>query len=363
MIGRLHDFLTDGLLRCFRERVAPRLGCSSFDDACEVRFGFVFEKYVMPVCYIGLLTFGLWVARAYIVPRLTELNIYSRNVHDGRCPRSRLVCFPMGVSLPPQTPPYMLHVYGVLALGSWLIVLLVDPGTVTAESYSKLVPLYPHDHFVFPSGRPPCTTCALPRLPRSKHCKLCNRCVSRFDHHCGWLGTDIGLHNMRFFLLFLAIHFVILAHATLLAAEIINANVQRLIAGHYIYAPTGLPITRFSLKIAFVAEFKLFFISFSFFLTGLMVFGFFIFHLSLVYRNKTTNESFKWETLRSVCRDLIKEGHGSNVREVLLRDKGAHHMPKLGSDGFPVNIYNRGVLSNFAEVLFPRIFARHRNRD
>ena len=41
------------------------------------------------------------------------------------------------------------------------------------------------------------------KTERSKHCDICNKCISVYDHHCPWINNCVGSNNYFLFYYFL----------------------------------------------------------------------------------------------------------------------------------------------------------------
>ena len=71
-----------------------------------------------------------------------------------------------------------------------------------AELKNRITGIEHISHFEFPSKRF-CEICNVEQPYRTKHCRECDKCVRKYDHHCFWIGGCVGELNHRKFLYFL----------------------------------------------------------------------------------------------------------------------------------------------------------------
>ncbi|KAJ5066079.1 palmitoyltransferase hip14 [Anaeramoeba ignava] len=85
------------------------------------------------------------------------------------------------------------------------LVYSLDPGYITADKLTTSQFIYEIEDGM--DARSFCSTCHIRRPLRSKHDKVANKCVSKYDHWCPWTYSPIGINTEAylFFFLFLVV--------------------------------------------------------------------------------------------------------------------------------------------------------------
>jgi len=217
----------------------------------------------------------------------------------------------------------------------WWKACSADPGTVTRLNVDRLCEMIPWDNQLFQKGI--CRTCNILKPARSKHCSLCGICVARFDHHCIWINNCVGQGNHKWFLSFLFMHFVLCIYAVFLGMMIVYEHVLEKDLFKAVFVD---PVTKerhpatymIILQYMLATEGMLIFICILAGVMGVVLCGFFMWHLNLVRMGTTTNEVSKWSYVKWI---LKKEGDAGKEKIKLLR-----------------NEYSYGCIENFREVFF-----------
>ncbi|CAA9986820.1 palmitoyltransferase, putative [Plasmodium knowlesi strain H] len=95
---------------------------------------------------------------------------------------------------------------------SFLACSLSDPGKISHTSLDKHLKFYPYDQVIFHQNNK-CSTCRILKPARSKHCKYCLSCISRYDHHCFLLNNCIGGYNSIYYFVFICTNAAIAFHS------------------------------------------------------------------------------------------------------------------------------------------------------
>ena len=173
-----------------------------------------------------------------------------------------------------------------------------DPGIIPRSAVPppeiQQNPSHSRDKTIYIKGIPViikyCETCKIWRPPRSSHCSTCNNCVERFDHHCPWLGNDIGVRNYKSFFLFItsctmgSLLFIGTAvwHVVLRTQIIMDEEEGEELEGSEAFVRALKSESAVNLFLMFYLLLAVIFCG------GLMCF-----HIYLMCRNVTTAESFK----------------------------------------------------------------------
>ena len=160
-----------------------------------------------------------------------------------------------------------------------------------------------------------CETCFLIRPLRSTHCNTCNNCVIRFDHHCPWIGTCVGKRNYPIFFLFLCF----LNLQQLFTICVCIAHIAIKIRNDKSFNNDDKKLIQKSFGSAIISLYIFIYVCITMIFTTELL----IFHMRLVFQNKTTKEELK-KMFNNPFYNLYERSKSLNFKNVIFPKK-----PKL----------------------------------
>ncbi|ESU44544.1 DHHC zinc finger domain protein [Giardia duodenalis] len=230
--------------------------------------------------FINLSPYSSSLSRVSIISKARMLSIPI-------CNNLSAICFALACLLDPGTLPPRKHSANSSA---------DDTGAATVQDeVSNLEADSAYDTFLYPKKI--CSTCKIPRPPRSHHCSVCSRCVLDFDHHCIWTNSCIGRNNLLWFNGFLFFTSV----------AIINTALVNALTIYRVLTLPGLPMMDLTWSGKISVRFTTLWLVNSIPVhilsclmhgaVGCMLFPFSCFHITNVLRNTRTAERIKRETV------------------------------------------------------------------
>ncbi len=226
---------------------------------------------------------------------------------------------------------YVLYTNIFLSIYTFYLCSISDPGIIKKKNIASLKQKYPYD-FLFNSNKPECKKCNFPKIFRSKHCRVCDKCIEKFDHHCIWINNCVGAKNYKYFLYFIFIHWILVSYASIIMIFVFYYEIKdkKLLSQIFYdvqtkehYKATYMTVFRY---LAF-KNYALFATSFMLIVTSFFLFYFMYYQFKLIVKNLTSAEKNKQERciqyMKLIIETLEQVAKSKNYKivEVKLNNK------------------------------------------